>query len=410
MKRKTLLVIAVTVAVLIVTFVAKRMHYVDTKPAVALGGEFFSNLKRGQVGNAIGLYSGEFRQQRGEDWTKILLEITARYGPVTGYTFLDAKIAPVAKAVCVVVRYQVTRSTLSSEERLTVCPGKSATQMAIAGHQILRLDTQQKVEAGIVVQDKKITSIETANRNIGARTPEAVQVAANEFYNRMAAEQYDAIYDSSSDDFKASGSRNGIVSFLKKANQMTGGGCAEPSLTKTTRSPGENGDFLYLAYDRVCRNGDIHDGMSWKLANDKARLASYYLNSSDATDLPLVNVDDEEDLSLASQKALKSTENFYRDVAAHQYDAIFDLTSERLRDPANRGALVRLLEQVDETAGACGAGTLTDTSYTTSTAGLFVEMSFTRKCARRDIMDRFTWKIMTMESFLDGYYVSGAQN
>ena len=410
MKRLRLLVLAaaILVALLVaILFFARKVHYVDVKPAIALGGEYFSKLKRGQAGDALAMYTDEFRQQRGEDWQKLLFELNTRYGAVTGFTLLDAKTAPVAEVACVVVRYQVTRSTLSSEERLTVCPEKSNTQMAIAGHEIVRLDTQQKIAAGITIQEKEIFSTGTVKPSIETRTPEAARKATDEFYNRMSAEQYDAIYEASSDDFKASGSRDKVLYFLKKVNEKTGGACGAAALAKMTRVPTESGDFVYLAYDRKCRNGDIRDGMSWKLANGKALLGSYYLNSTDGSDLPLINADMQGDSSLLAQKAMRSAESFYRKISARQYDSIFELASEQLRAPEKRGMLLGFLKQVVETAGACGAPSLTDTSYTTSTTGVFVELSYTRRCAKREISDRFTWKITKDQALLDGYYVFG---
>ena len=398
------------VALLAAIFFARKVHYVNPKPAVALGGEYFSKLKQGQINDALAMYSDEFRRQHGEQWQELLTGIDERYGTVAGVTLLDARTAPVGEVACVVVRYQITRNLLFSEEKLTVCPEKANTQMAIAGHEMVRLDNGQKTAAGITFTEINVVSVGSARPSIEKRTPltvtpVAVRNAADEFYNRMSAEQYDAIYEASSDDFKASGSRDQILHFLNKVDQRIGAPCSAATLVQ--EAVPETGDLMYLSYVRKCNNEDIRDGVSWKFMHGKALLASYYLNSVDGIDLPLINAEKQENSADLAETARRSTENFYRKISAQQYDAAFELASEQLRAPEKREMVLGMLKQTEQTAGTCDAPILAETSYTTGTAGLFVELSYTRSCANSGISDHFNWKIVKGEALLDGYYVGG---
>lgn len=221
----------------------------------------------------------------------------------------------------------------------------------------------------------------------------------------MSAEQYDAIYEASSDDFKASGSRDQILHFLNKVDQRIGAPCSAATLVQ--ESVPETGDLMYLSYVRKCNNEDIRDGVSWKFMHGKALLASYYLNSVDGIDLPLINAEKQENSADLAEAARRSTDSFYRKISAQQYDAVFELATEQLRAPEKRGMVLGMLKQIQQEAGTCDAPILAETSYTTGTAGMFVELSYTRRCANREISDHFNWKIVKGEALLDGYYVGG---
>lgn len=413
MKRKGLLIwgTATLVALLVAIFFVKKVHYVNQKPAVALGGEYFSKLKQGQTSDALAMYSDEFRRQHGEQWRKLLTDIDERYGTVAGVTLLDARTAPVGEIACVVVRYQTTRNLLFSEEKLTVCRERAATQMVIAGHEMVRLDTGQKAAAGITFTEINVVSVGAAKTSIERTpltvTPVAVRNAAEEFYNRMSAEQYDAIYVASSDDFKASGSRDQILHFLNRVDQRIGGPCSAATLVKETVSPSQSGDLMYLSYVRKCNNEDVRDGVSWKFMHGKALLASYYLNSLDGSHLPLINAEKQENSADPAETARRSTDSFYRKISAQQYDAVFELASQQLKAPEKRGMVLGMLKQIQQIAGTCDAPILAETSYTTGTAGMFVELSYTRSCANREISDHFNWKVVKGEALLEGYYVGG---
>ncbi len=163
--RQKLFIIAgviLLLAVLAAMFFPK-VHYVDPRPAVAVGKEYFSRLRQRQIDDALQMYTDGFRQKKGEEWQKLLAELDAQNGGVTDFKTLGSKIAPVqlrdsTEIACVLVQYQVTRNGLISEEKLTLCPHQRGTEWGIAGHEITRSDNGQHYEAGLTVQEKTIFS------------------------------------------------------------------------------------------------------------------------------------------------------------------------------------------------------------------------------------------------------------
>jgi hypothetical protein len=139
----------------------QKVHYVDPKPAVALGEEYFSKLKESQMDDAFAMYTDGFLRERGEDWQKLVTQLDTEKGAVTDFKTLGWQVAPVTlrdstEIPCVVVRYQVARNSLISEEGLTICPHQRGDDWGIAGHKITRSDTGQHFEAGITFQEKTI--------------------------------------------------------------------------------------------------------------------------------------------------------------------------------------------------------------------------------------------------------------
>lgn len=139
----------------------RKLHYVDPKPAVAFGEGYFSKLKQNQVADAFAMYTDGFMQKRGQDWRKLLNQLNTEKGGVTDFKTVGSQVAPVTlrdstEIPCVLVRYQVARNSLISEERLTICPRQRGEDWGIAGHEITRSDIGQYFEAGITFQEKTI--------------------------------------------------------------------------------------------------------------------------------------------------------------------------------------------------------------------------------------------------------------
>jgi len=154
---------AVLLLVVLAAMFFPKLHYVDPKPAVACGEEYFSKLKQGQVDDALAMYTDGFRQQRGEEWQKLLTQLDAKNGGVTDFKTLGSQVAPVqlrdsTEIACVIVQFRVTRNTMISEEKLTLCPHQRGAEWGIAGHEITRSDTGQHYAAGITFQEKTIFS------------------------------------------------------------------------------------------------------------------------------------------------------------------------------------------------------------------------------------------------------------
>jgi hypothetical protein len=93
-----MVVLAVLVALI---FFFKKVHYVDTKSAAALGAQYFSYLKGGQVERAFAMYGQDVRAEH-NNWLGFLVGFSEQYGPVTEFTLADAKVLPVQELVCVV--------------------------------------------------------------------------------------------------------------------------------------------------------------------------------------------------------------------------------------------------------------------------------------------------------------------
>jgi hypothetical protein len=138
-----------------------NLHYVDPKPALAVGGDYFSDLRRGQIDDAFQMYTDGFLHKVGEEWRKVITQVDAQGGSVTDFKVIGSHVVPVTlrdetEIPCVLVRYEITRKTLSSDERLIVCPHQREAAWAIAGHEIIRKDTGQHLSAGITVTEKTI--------------------------------------------------------------------------------------------------------------------------------------------------------------------------------------------------------------------------------------------------------------
>jgi hypothetical protein len=159
---KPLIIVGALLMVLAAMFFPK-LHYVDQRPALACGDEYFSKLRQRQVDDALEMYTDGFRQNKGEEWQRLLAQLDAQNGGVTDFKTLGSKIVPVqfrdsSEIACVLVQYQVTRNTLISEEKLTFCPHQHGAEWGIAGHGITRSDNGQHYEAGLTIQEKKIFS------------------------------------------------------------------------------------------------------------------------------------------------------------------------------------------------------------------------------------------------------------
>lgn len=158
MTRKRILAISVIIVILIlvVYFIAQRGQVVDTSAATAVGAEYFTHLEKGRVADAMLVYMEAFRQQQGENWPRFLEGLAAKYGPVTDSALDGWQIVPIDGVGCVLLNYRISRGTLRSQENLILCPKAADAKFAIVGHEMIRLDTQQKVSAGITSVSKGI--------------------------------------------------------------------------------------------------------------------------------------------------------------------------------------------------------------------------------------------------------------
>lgn len=149
-------------AVLVVGFVfLAKFHYVDPRPALYVGEDYFGDLRRGQIDDAFAMYTDGFLGKVGEEWRKVVTDLDAENGNVVDFKVLDSHVVPLtlrdrSEIPCVLIRYEITRKMLSSNEALMVCPHQRAELWAIAGHEITRKDTGEHFLAGITVMEKTI--------------------------------------------------------------------------------------------------------------------------------------------------------------------------------------------------------------------------------------------------------------
>jgi hypothetical protein len=155
-KRILAVSVLIVILILLVFFIAQRGHYVDTNAATAAGAEYFTCLEKGRVADAMLVYMESFRKQQGENWPRFLQGLAAKYGPVTNYTLDRWQIVPIDGVGCVLLSYRISRGALGSQEDLILCPEAVDDKFAIVGHEMTRLDTQQKVSAGITIVSKGI--------------------------------------------------------------------------------------------------------------------------------------------------------------------------------------------------------------------------------------------------------------
>ena len=278
MKRLFLVGALVSATVLAVIFVASKVRWVDPKPAIALGEQYFSRLRSGQLEGALALYTDEFRRKYGADWQKLISSLNTNYGTVTGFTLLENKVVPLTSPAgeipCVSVRYHVARSAFPIEETLLVCPQPN-TQMAIVGHQLTRLDTGQTIAAGATVKEYELFSI-GAKPNVATQTDfEIARKAADELYRRVSDEDYGAIWDAAHDDFKRSISRDQFMGAMRQWNERLGV-CRTPELADTDYVNKSGERFVGLIYSRECEHGTIREKLAWKIVGGAALLRGYH--------------------------------------------------------------------------------------------------------------------------------------
>lgn len=164
MRTKTIIVV-VSIALLGVLGVVffSKLHYVDPSPALEVGGEYYSRLQQGEVDGAFALYTRGFLRKAGADWRQIITQLDAKEGNVIGFRLIGSHVVPLrtndgVEIPCVLVRYEVTRTTLTSEERLIACP-RQPVAWAIAGHEILSKNNGQRFSAGVTFQEKTILTL-----------------------------------------------------------------------------------------------------------------------------------------------------------------------------------------------------------------------------------------------------------
>lgn len=154
MTLKKLMIFGASAIVLVVAviFLLGKVHYVDNKPSISIAENYFTELKKGQVDLAFASYSEKFRETNDKTWRDLLSGLQQRYGVVTSTKLVGSTIVPVSKVGCTLLRYEVSRGSLSTQEQIILCPDK-ASIVTIIGHELTRLDSNQKISAGQTVKE-----------------------------------------------------------------------------------------------------------------------------------------------------------------------------------------------------------------------------------------------------------------
>jgi len=144
--------------------IAKKFQYVDQKPAIATGEEYFSNLEQNELDEAFGLYTAGFINKEGKDWRQTIVDLDGKSGEVRGYRLVSSSLAPIplhdgTVVPCVLVNFKVSRAATTSNEILTICSHQRGEDWGIAGHEIMLTNTGEHLEAGLTVMEKKIITI-----------------------------------------------------------------------------------------------------------------------------------------------------------------------------------------------------------------------------------------------------------
>lgn len=154
---KKLLIFGTIAIVLVVAalFLFGKVHYVDNRPSISIAENYFTELKRGHVELALASYSEKFRETNDKTWRDLLSGLQQRYGVVTSAKLVGSTIVPVSEVGCTLLRYEVSRGSLSTKEQMILCPDK-ASAVTIIGHELTRLDSNQRISAGQTVQEVRI--------------------------------------------------------------------------------------------------------------------------------------------------------------------------------------------------------------------------------------------------------------
>ncbi|HYL94140.1 MAG TPA: hypothetical protein VEW69_13395 [Alphaproteobacteria bacterium] len=107
---------------------------------------------------------------------------------------------------------------------------------------------------------------------------EDARKASETFHQNMSSGNYDVIYDSATKEFKAAGTRDQLVGFLKRVNRKMGT-CTETTPGGWNINATTSGTFVTLGYTRNCANGKLEEQFIWKMENGKPMLQRYNANN-----------------------------------------------------------------------------------------------------------------------------------
>lgn len=156
-KMKKIILFSLGVVVLLAIFagwfIHSKFHVVDHRPCIAVAERYYLALEQKSQERLHTFFSPEFLAENGDKWRRLLTGLNENYGPVTEVKLMEVQVVPVDQIGCSLLRYQVHRGPFTTQENIIFKPGKGGSA-AIIGYEMIRLDTGQKIAAGVGVTER----------------------------------------------------------------------------------------------------------------------------------------------------------------------------------------------------------------------------------------------------------------
>jgi hypothetical protein len=108
-----------------------------------------------------------------------------------------------------------------------------------------------------------------------------------------------------------------------------------------------------------------------------------------------------------ARKADAAEAAFYQQVAAHQYEAIYNAGAPELRNALPPEAFIGMMSRIDRKLGVCQApAKRMDWRVNATTNGFFRTQGYTRTCANGVLTETVTTVTRDGETRIAGYYAS----
>lgn len=137
----------------LLTGVAEAIQYVDSAPAVKLAASYFDTLKVGKFDDAILAFDPNYLSNGNGEWRRLFPGLEQKFGRISSISLTRASIVPINDVGCSLLRYDIGRRLLSTQESLIVCPQKVGGKLSIVGHEVVRKDNGQRIVIGLSVKE-----------------------------------------------------------------------------------------------------------------------------------------------------------------------------------------------------------------------------------------------------------------
>ena len=119
---------------------------------------------------------------------------------------------------------------------------------------------------------------------LGSADTKKADDATTQFYQQVAAKQYQAIYDGAAPELKNSTSVADFIAVMQRIDDNMGA-CQPPVKRLDFHTKANPDGFLRdQGYTQTCANGKLTETVTIVLRNGVAKLAGYQFNSGDAND------------------------------------------------------------------------------------------------------------------------------